>query len=174
MNVELCLGELTELDAPALVNFISSRGEFWGVGDRILGSEGGWILDEVVERAPIAVGAAFVTNLSAERRYLPGSVPMRCRTVIHAPVCDSFAGGMEEEGVRKAVGAGLVAAMRLGVDAVGFPIASGIRTSLSVQAVAEAMVDVMRSYRGKLPMKALLVARKRESLMAFDAAIRFG
>jgi len=112
--------------------------------------------------APIAVGAAVVTN--AGQLY--------AKRVIHAPTMEQPGTKVGVENVRRATRAALLAAAHHGLDLIAIP---GMGTGLGgvdPSDAARAIVDELRAHRQPQPSTVYLVDLDDEILFCLEEALR--
>lgn len=117
---------------------------------------------EAMSLAPIAVGAAVVTN----------GGQLWAKHVIHAPTMEQPGTKIGVENVRRATRAALLAAARHGFDVIAIP---GMGTGLGgvdPADAARAMVDELRAHRQAKPSTVYLVDIDDEILLCMEEALR--
>src|SRR5207247_1846147 len=126
MQIHLAKSDITEMAVDAVVNPANSLGIMGGGVAGALSRKGGpTIQREAMSLAPIAVGAAVVTNAGN----------LWCKRVIHAPTMEEPGTKVEVENVRRATRAALLAAAHHGFDVIAIP---GMGTGLGGVEAAEA------------------------------------
>jgi O-acetyl-ADP-ribose deacetylase (regulator of RNase III) len=117
---------------------------------------------EAMSLAPIAVGAAVVTNAGS----------LWAKHVIHAPTMEEPGVKVEVENVRRATRAALIAAARHGFETIAIP---GLGTGLGgvdPADAARAMVDELRAHRQPKPTTVYLVDLNEHLLKCLEEALR--
>ena len=112
MQIHLAKSDITTMAVDAVVNPANSMGIMGGGVAAALSRKGGpSIQKEAMSLAPIAVGAAVVTNAGK----------LFAKQVIHAPTMEQPGMKVGVENVRRATRAALLAAARLGIEVLAIP-----------------------------------------------------
>ena len=137
MKIKVLKGDLTEIDADAIVNPANSLGYMGGgVAGAIKRKGGEEIEKEAVEKAPIPVGKAIATT----------SGRLKCRYVIHAPTMEKPAMRISVDNVRKATRAALELARDMGIKRIAFPgMGTGVG-GVKEEDAAKAMIETIKEY----------------------------
>jgi O-acetyl-ADP-ribose deacetylase len=163
MQVHLAKTDITSLAVDAVVNPANSLGIMGGGVAAALSRRGGpTIQREAMSLAPIAVGAAVVTNAGQ----------LFARHVIHAPTMEQPGSKVGVENVRRATRAALLAAAHHGFDLIAIP---GMGTGLGgvdPSDAARAIVDELRAHRQPKPSTIYLVDLDDEILFCMEEALR--
>jgi len=163
MQVHLAKTDITTIPVDAVVNPANSLGIMGGGVAGALSRKGGpSIQREAMSLAPIAVGAAVVTNAG----HLPS------KHVIHAPTMEEPGTKVAVENVRRATRAALLAAAHHGFDLVAIP---GMGTGLGggdPSDAARAIVDELRAHRQAKPGTVYLVDLDDEILFCLEEALK--
>jgi O-acetyl-ADP-ribose deacetylase (regulator of RNase III) len=163
MQVHLAKTDITTMAVDAVVNPANSLGIMGGGVAAALSRRGGpSIQREAMSLAPIAVGAAVVTN--AGQLY--------AKRVIHAPTMEQPGTKVGVENVRRATRAALLAAAHHGLDLIALP---GMGTGLGgvdPSDAARAIVDELRAHRQPQPSTVYLVDLDDEILFCLEEALR--
>src|SRR3954468_4456230 len=163
MQIHLAKTDITEMAVDAVVNPANSLGIMGGGGAGALSRRGGpSIQKEAMSLAPIAVGAAVVTNAGQ----------LWAKFVIHAPTMEEPGTKVGVENVRRATRAALLAAAHHGFEVMAVP---GVGTGLGGVAPADAaraMVDELRAHRQPKPATVYLVDLRDEILLNLEEALR--
>ncbi|HSZ82497.1 MAG TPA: macro domain-containing protein [Polyangia bacterium] len=163
MQIHLAKSDITTMNVDAVVNPANSLGIMGGGVAAALSRKGGpSIQREAMSLAPIAVGAAVVTNAGK----------LWAKHVIHAPTMDQPGEKVGVENVRRATRAAMLAAARNGFEVVAIP---GMGTGLGgvdPADAARAMVDELRAHRQAKPATVYLVDIDDEILMCLEEALR--
>ncbi len=163
MQVHLAKTDITTMPVDAVVNPANSLGIMGGGVAGALSRKGGpSIQREAMSMAPIAVGAAVVTNA--------GQLPSK--HVIHAPTMEEPGTKVAVENVRRATRAALLAAAHHGFDLVAIP---GMGTGLGgvdPSDAARAIVDELRAHRQPKPATVYLVDLDDEILFCLEEALK--
>src|SRR5262245_65332143 len=163
MQIHLAKGDITQMPVDGLVNPANSLGIMGGGVAGALSRKGGpSIQREAMSLAPIAVGAAVVTNAGT----------LWAKRIIHAPTMEEPGSKVGVENVRRATRAALLAAAHHGLDVIALP---GMGTGLGgVDAAdaARAMVDELRAHRQPKPVTVYLVDIDDEILFCLEEALR--
>lgn len=162
MVVHLAKADITELPVDALVNPANSLGIMGGGVAVALHRKGGPAIQrEAMSLAPIAVGAAVVTNAGQ----------LWAGKVIHAPTMDEPGQKVTIENVRRASRAALLAAAHHGLETVAIP---GMGTGLGgvdPTDAARAIVDELRAHKHARPATIWLVDINEEMIECFMEAL---
>jgi O-acetyl-ADP-ribose deacetylase len=163
MQVHLAKTDITSLAVDAVVNPANSLGIMGGGVAAALSRRGGpTIQREAMSLAPIAVGAAVVTNAGQ----------LFARHVIHAPTMEQPGSKVGVENVRRATRAALLAAAHHGFELIAIP---GMGTGLGgvdPSDAARAIVDELRAHRQAKPSTVYLVDLDDEILFCLEEALR--
>jgi O-acetyl-ADP-ribose deacetylase (regulator of RNase III) len=163
MQIHLAKSDLTEMPVDAVVNPANSLGIMGGGVAGALSRRGGpTIQKEAMSLAPIAVGAAVVTNAGQ----------LWAKAVIHAPTMEEPGTKVGVENVRRATRAALLAAAHHGFEVIAIP---GMGTGLGgvdPADAARAMVDELRAHRQPKPSTVYLVDLRDEILACLEEALR--
>src|SRR5262245_56322171 len=163
MQVHLAKHDITDLAVDAIVNPANSLGIMGGGVAGALSRRGGpSIQREAMSLAPIAIGAAVVTNAGK----------LWARRVIHAPTVDEPGNKASVENVRRATRAALLAAAHHGFELIALP---GMGTGLGgvdPSDAARAMVDELRAHRQERPATVYLVDRDEETVLCLEEALQ--
>jgi O-acetyl-ADP-ribose deacetylase (regulator of RNase III) len=162
MQIHLAKSDITQMAVDAIVNPANSLGIMGGgVAGAISRKGGATIQREAMSLAPIAVGAAVVTNAGT----------LWAKHVIHAPTMDEPGQRSTIENVRRAVHAALLAAKVRGFEVIAFP---GMGTGLggvNPYEAARAMVDEIKAHKGQSPSTIWLVDLNDDTLECLDDAL---
>jgi O-acetyl-ADP-ribose deacetylase len=163
MQVHLAKTDITTMAVDAVVNPANSLGIMGGGVAGALSRRGGpTIQREAMSLAPIAVGAAVVTNA--------GQLP--ARRVIHAPTMEQPGTKVGVENVRRATRAALLAAAHHNLELIAIP---GMGTGLGgvdPSDAARAIVDELRAHRQPQPSTVYLVDLDDEILFCLEEALK--
>lgn len=163
MQVHLAKTDITEMAVDAVVNPANSLGIMGGGVAAALSRKGGPLIQrEAMSLAPIAVGAAVVTNAGT----------LWAKHVIHAPTMEEPGTRVGVENVRRATRAALLAAAHHGFEVIAIP---GMGTGLGgvdPADAARAMVDELRAHRQPKPGTVYLVDLRDEILAALEEALQ--
>jgi O-acetyl-ADP-ribose deacetylase (regulator of RNase III) len=163
MQIHLAKSDITAMPVDAVVNPANSLGIMAGGVSAALSRKGGpTIQKEAMSLAPIAVGAAVVTNAGQ----------LWAKHVIHAPTMEQPGTKVGVENVRRATRAALLAAARHGFDVIALP---GMGTGLGgvdPADAARAIVDELRAHRQPKPSTVYLVDIDDEILFCLEEALR--
>ena len=163
MQIHLAKSDITAMPVDAVVNPANSLGIMGGGVSAALSRKGGpTIQKEAMSLAPIAVGAAVVTNAGL----------LWAKHVIHAPTMEQPGTKVGVENVRRATRAALLAAARHEFDVIALP---GMGTGLGgvdPADAARAIVDELRAHRQPKPSTVYLVDIDDEILFCLEEALR--
>jgi len=165
MQVHVVLADVVELPVDAIVVPTNSSGlmnEGVALAARLRAGE--QIEREVVQCAPIAVGAAVVT---------PGG-GLYAKHVIHVPVVEEPGLKVTIESVRRATRAALLAAAAHSLNVVALPFMGRRPSELTNAETARAMVDELRAHRLPFPATIYLADLYREITTLYEDALRAG
>ncbi|WP_456483355.1 macro domain-containing protein [Methanopyrus kandleri] len=164
IKVVVLRGDITELNADAIVNPANSRGVMGGGVAAAIKAKGGEEIErEAMEKAPIPVGEAVETTAG----------DLDAEYVIHAPTMERPAQRIGVENVRKATEAALRKAEELGVESVAFPgMGTGVG-GVPYEDAAETMVEVIEKLAPELESvrTVYLVGYEEELAEAFRRAL---
>src|SRR5881394_2570993 len=163
MQIHLAKTDVTTMAVDAVVNPANSLGIMGGGVTGALSRRGGpSIQREAMSLAPIAVGAAVVTNAGQ----------LWAKHVIHAPTMEEPGTKVGVENVRRATRDALLAAAHHGFEVIALP---GMGTGLGgvdPADAARAMVDELRAHRHPKPATVYLVDLRDEVLLNLEDALR--
>jgi O-acetyl-ADP-ribose deacetylase (regulator of RNase III) len=163
MVIHIAKSDITEMPVDAVVNPANSLGIMGGGVAAALSRKGGpSIQREAMSLAPIAVGAAVVTNAGS----------LWAKHVIHAPTMEEPGVKVGIENVRRATRAALIAAARHGFDTIALP---GMGTGLGgvdPSDASRAIVDELRAHRQPKPTTVYLVDLNDNILRCLEEALR--
>jgi O-acetyl-ADP-ribose deacetylase len=151
LNMELTIKTCTieEVEAVAVVAPTSCQGFMsQGAGNIIRRIGGINIEKEILDIAPIAIGAAAVTGAGD----LPGY-----SHIIHVPNRLSDRAPARIEHIRQSVRAGLVAAYKMGFDTLVIPGPGPCASLISTKEIARAMIDEIKNFKENPPVSLILV-----------------
>jgi len=163
MQVHLAKADITTLAVDAIVAPANSLGIMGaGVAAAIHRKGGPTIQREAMSLAPIAVGAAVVTNAGK----------LWAKHVIHAPTMDDPGMKIGVENVRRATRAALLAAARYAFDVIAIPgMGTGLGGVDPVDA-SRAIVDEVRAHRHAKPATIYLVDLDDDMIDCLEDALR--
>jgi O-acetyl-ADP-ribose deacetylase (regulator of RNase III) len=163
MVIHIAKSDITEMAVDAVVNPANSLGIMGGGVAAALSRKGGpTIQREAMSLAPIAIGAAVVTNAGQ----------LWAKQVIHSPTMEEPGEKVGIENVRRATRAALIAAAHHNIETIAMP---GMGTGLGgvdPADAARAMVDELRAHRQPKPSTVYLVDINDEILHSFEEALR--
>jgi O-acetyl-ADP-ribose deacetylase (regulator of RNase III) len=163
MVIHIAKSDITEMAVDAVVNPANSLGIMGGGVAAALSRKGGpGIQREAMSLAPIAVGAAVVTDAGQ----------LWTKHVIHAPTMEEPGMKIGVENVRRATRAALVAAAHKGYETIAMP---GMGTGLGgvdPADAARAMIDELRAHRQAKPTTVYLVDLNDNILRHLEEALR--
>lgn len=163
MQVHLAKTDITTMAVDAVVNPANSLGIMGGGVAGALSRRGGpTIQREAMSLAPIAVGAAVVTNAGQ----------LAAKRVIHAPTMEQPGTKVGVENVRRATRAALLAAAHHNLELIAIP---GMGTGLGgvdPSDAARAIVDELRAHRQPQPSTVYLVDLDDEILFCLEEALK--
>jgi len=163
MQVHLAKTDITSMAVDAVVNPANSMGIMGGGVAAALSRKGGPAIQrEAMSLAPIAVGAAVVTNAGN----------LFAKHVIHAPTMEQPGTKIGVENVRRATRAALLAAAHHSLEVIAIP---GMGTGLGgvdPADAARAMVDELRAHKQAKPSTVYLVDLSDEILYCLEEALK--
>jgi O-acetyl-ADP-ribose deacetylase len=163
MQVHLAKSDITDMAVDAVVSPANSLGIMGGGVAAALSRKGGPLIQrEAMSLAPIAVGAAVVTN--AGRLW--------AKNVIHAPTMEEPGQKVVVESVRRAMRAALLAAAQRGFEVIAVPgLGTGLGGADPADA-ARAMVNELRAHRQATPSTVWLVDTNDQILAHLEEALQ--
>jgi O-acetyl-ADP-ribose deacetylase len=163
MQVHLAKSDISDMAVDAIVSPANSLGIMGGGVAAVLSRKGGSMIQrEAMSLAPIAVGAAVVTNAGT----------LWAKNIIHAPTMEEPGLKVAVENVRRATRAALLAASQRGFDVIALP---GLGTGLGgadPSEAARAMVNELRAHRQPHPSTVWLVDTNDEVLAHLEDALQ--
>jgi O-acetyl-ADP-ribose deacetylase (regulator of RNase III) len=128
------------------------------VGERIVGLVGKALLQETLDTAPIAVGAATVNDVSG----------LKAGSLIYAPVILQNGERITVENIRRCTRATLVAVCARSLDSVVLPAILPSSDEMSMAEAARAIVDELRGFRSDHDFTVYLVHEDEEVIGALN------
>src|SRR5262245_11623006 len=163
MQIHLAKSDITEMAVDAVVNPANSLGIMGGGVAGALSRRGGpSIQREAMSLAPIAIGAAVVTNAGN----------LWAKHVIHAPTMEEPGIKVGVENVRRATRAALLAAVHRGFDVIALPGMGMGLGGVDPADAARAIVDELRAHRQPKPSIVYLVDIRDDILGYLEEALR--
>jgi O-acetyl-ADP-ribose deacetylase len=163
MQIHLAKSDITEMAVDAVVSPANSLGIMGGGVAAALARKGGpTIQREAMSLAPIAVGAAVVTNAGT----------LWAKNIIHVPTMEEPGLKVPVEDVRRAMRAALLAASQRGFEVIAVP---GLGTGLGGTApsdAARAMVNELRAHKQPRPSTVWLVDVNDDILAHLEEALQ--
>jgi O-acetyl-ADP-ribose deacetylase (regulator of RNase III) len=163
MQIHLAKSDITDMAVDAVVAPANSLGIMGGGVAAALSRKGGPLIQrEAMSLAPIAVGAAVVTNAGH----------LWAKNIIHAPTMEEPGLKVSVESVRRATRAALLAASQRGFDVIALP---GLGTGLGGADPAEAaraMVNELRAHKHPHPSTVWLVDTNAQILAHLEEALQ--
>ncbi|MDA3863332.1 MAG: hypothetical protein PF689_05625 [Deltaproteobacteria bacterium] len=154
MDVEILNTPLKEIECEALMIPTSSQGLMNQSPGKTIKTIGGQkIEDEIVDIAPIAIGAAAVTGSGKMKKI---------KQIIHVPNRIKPEETARIENVRISVHAALVAANHLEIDSLAIPDPGPCANYIRNKEIARALVDEVRNFKEKYPAKVILVSENKQ------------
>jgi O-acetyl-ADP-ribose deacetylase (regulator of RNase III) len=148
MQIHLAKSDISDMAVDAIVSPANSLGIMGGGVAAVLSRKGGpTIQREAMSLAPIAVGAAVVTNAGS----------LWAKNIIHAPTMEEPGLKVSVENVRRATRAALLAASQRGFVVIALPgLGTGLGGADPADA-ARAMVNELRAHKQANPATVWLV-----------------
>lgn len=163
MQIHLAKSDITDMAVDAVVAPANSLGIMGGGVAAALSRKGGPLIQrEAMSLAPIAVGAAVVTNAGH----------LWAKNIIHAPTMEEPGLKVSVENVRRATRAALLAASQRGFGVIAIP---GLGTGLGGADPAEAaraMVNELRAHKHPHPSTVWLVDTNDHILAHLEEALQ--
>jgi O-acetyl-ADP-ribose deacetylase (regulator of RNase III) len=159
MLIEVRQADLLTFEGDAIIlPTISSGVMDQGFAARFLELVGHEIEKQVVGHAPIAVGAALLTEApNTTVRYL-----------IHVPVVEETGMRVSVENIRRAARAGLLGASRYELERVAMPGVGYGEGGVPHEEAARAIVDEVIAFKAPFPTGVTLMDEDEEMLDAFE------
>ena len=163
MQVHLAKSDITDMAVDAVVSPANSLGIMGGGVAGALSRKGGPLIQrEAMSLAPIAVGAAVVTNAGH----------LWAKNIIHAPTMEEPGQKVVVESVRRAMRAALLAAAQRGFEVIAVPgLGTGLGGADPADA-ARAMVNELRAHRQANPSTVWLVDTNDQILAHLEEALQ--
>lgn len=162
MIVHLAQADITELAVDALVSPANSWGIMGGgVAGAISRKGGPTIQKEAMSLAPIAVGAAVVTNAGK----------LWAKRIIHVPTIDEPGHKSTVENVRRATRAALLAASRHSFEVIAMPGLGAGLGGVDPGDCARAIADELRAHKAEKPATVYLVDIDEETVEYLQEAL---
>lgn len=163
MQVRVEKTSIFSIPVDAVVNPANSLGTMEAGVSQALRLRGGESIQaEAMSSAPIAVGAAVITQAGA----LPA------RHVIHVPTMAEPGAKVAVEHIRRAARAALLAAHIKEFQVVAFPVMGTGDGAVDAVEAARAIVEELRSHRRAYPEVVYLVDTSQEMIDAFEMALQ--
>jgi O-acetyl-ADP-ribose deacetylase (regulator of RNase III) len=163
MQIHLAKSDISDMAVDAVVSPANSLGIMGGGVAAVLSRKGGSTIQrEAMSLAPIAVGAAVVTNAGS----------LWAKNIIHAPTMEEPGQKVTAESVRRAMRAALLAASQRGFQVIAVP---GLGTGLGgadPSEAARAMVNELRAHRQPNPSTVWLVDLNDQVLAHLEEALQ--
>jgi O-acetyl-ADP-ribose deacetylase len=162
MQIHLAKSDISDMAVDAIVCPANSLGIMGGGVAAVLSRRGGPLIQrEAMSLAPIAVGAAVVTNAGT----------LWAKNVVHAPTMEEPGQKVTVENVRRATRAALLAASQRGFDVIALPgLGTGLGGADPADA-ARAMVNELRAHKQPHPATVWLVDTSDQVLAHLEEAL---
>ncbi len=162
MQIHLAKSDISDMAVDAIVSPANSLGIMGGGVAAVLSRKGGPLIQrEAMSLAPIAVGAAVVTNAGT----------LWAKNIIHAPTMEEPGLKVSVENVRRATRAALLAASQRAFEVIAVPgLGTGLGGADPADA-ARAMVNELRAHRQPQPATVWLVDVSDEVLAHLEEAL---
>ncbi len=162
VEISICTDPWETVEVDAFVCPTNSEGRLSEYpGSKIRKLAGIDVETPVAQHAPIAVGAAVVTEAGN----------MRAKHLVHVPDTDVPGGKVRVEDVLRATAAALVACEVKGFSSLAIPLMGAFETGIPAEEAARAIHGEVRAFRATRPMRVLLLARDMDELEVFEMAI---
>lgn len=132
-----------------------------GLAARVKEIVGQGVEDAVVLHAPIAVGAAMLSDAPS----------MAVRHLIHAPVAEAPGEKSRIENVRRATRAGLLAANHYELERIAIPGIGYGESGIPHDEAARAIIDEIRGFKGSFPKQIYLIDEDIDMVDAFETLL---
>jgi O-acetyl-ADP-ribose deacetylase (regulator of RNase III) len=161
VTIEVLVGDITQVDAEAIVNAANSQ--LWmggGVAGAIKRAGGSEIETEAMAQGPIQPGESVITTA--------GSLPAPIKWVVHAATMGPDL-QTSEDYIRAATRSALAAAVRVGAKSIAMPAfgtgVGGFPIDLAADVMAEEAIAAAEA--GHAPERVLFVVRNDSAAEAF-------
>ena len=163
MDIEIKKGSIIEVEADAIVNPANSLGYMGGGVAGVIKRIGGREIErEAIEKAPIKVGDAILTNAGK----------LNFKGVIHAPTMERPAMKIPLENVRLATLAALKVGDENGFSTIAIPgMGTGVG-GVSKEDAAREMIKVIKEFHAKNLKKVILVDVDEEMVDCWRKVVR--
>lgn len=161
MKITILQGDITNLQADAIVNAANSYGYMGGgVAGAIKRIGGQEIEMEAVSKAPIPVGFAVITNAGR----------LKCRHVIHSSTMEQPASIIDVGNVSEATRAALECADENGLKRIAIPgLGTGVG-GVPKEKAAKAMIEAIVNFDEKSLEEVVLVDKDKEMVNGWKKA----
>ncbi len=163
MRVTIKQGDITELEADAIVNAANSYGYMGGGVAGAIKRQGGQEIEiEAVSKAPIPIGSAVITTAGR----------LKCKYVIHAPTMEQPSSLIDVGNVKEATKAALECADENNLKKIAIPgMGTGVG-GVPCEKAAIAMIEVIVNFNEKNLEEVILVDRNKEMADEFNKAFK--
>jgi O-acetyl-ADP-ribose deacetylase (regulator of RNase III) len=162
LSISICTDPWETVDVDAFVCPTNSHGLMsHHPAAKLKELAGGNVEELVVEHAPLAIGAAFVTHAGN----------MKARHLIHVPDTYEPGGRVQVEDILRATAAVIVACQVKGFTSVAMPLMGAFDTGIPAEEAARAIHSEFRSWRGDKPLRVLFMAKDADEVEVFEMAI---
>ncbi len=132
-----------------------------GIAARVKDAAGGDVEEAAMGHAPIAVGAALVTE----------GGKLKTPRIIHAPIIEQAGMRVGVENIRRATRAGLLAATHYELDHIAIPGMGYGEAGVPFDEAARAIIDEVRAYKQEIPSRVTLMDATAEMFESFMAEL---
>ncbi len=163
VEIEIMIADIMAVEANALVIPTTTTGALTSRLGRRINEMGGKAIEEAaMDVAPIAIGAAFISD--------GGPTPFDA--IIHVPVAITPTERIRVENIRRATRAAMVAGRHASYSILAIPpLCSPVDTGIPPIEIARAMIDEFRAHKDALPETMRLVMPNKEMLEAAQKII---
>lgn len=162
ITIRICTDPWEEVDVDAFVCPTNSTGVMSRhPAAKLKELAGPHVEEKAVRHAPLAVGAALVTDAG----------PMKARNLIHVPNTLEPGGRVQVEDVLRATAAVLVTCKLKGFSSLAVPLMGAFDGGVPAEEAARAIHSEFRSYRGDRAISVLLMAKDGDEVEVFELAI---
>lgn len=157
-QIDVQNADLLTFDGDAiLVPTISDGMMVEGIAARVKKAAGGDVEADAATHAPIAVGAALVTE----------GYKLKAPHIIHAPIMEQPGMRVGVENIRRATRAGLLAATYYEMEHIAIPGMGYGENGVPHDEAARAIIDEVRAYKGETPSQVTLMDGGQEMFDSF-------
>ncbi|MEX1363909.1 MAG: macro domain-containing protein [Nannocystaceae bacterium] len=162
VTIQICTDPWEQVDVDVFVCPTNSKGLMTTYpASKLKDLAGAHVEDLIRAHAPIAVGAAFVTDAG----------PMKAKHLVHVPNTDEPGGRVQVEDILRATAAVLVTCAVKNFHSIAIPLMGAFDEGIPAEEAARAIHSEFRSYRGDRSLLVLLMAKDADEVEVFEMAI---